>query len=193
MEKNEKAQAGKGKVVDFKKRMTEKEREDKAVTLHNNLVKIRQTINFSKFLFLTALRVIDKEHLWKELSCESFEMYVCQPDIDIGIQPDTVKKYIRIIDFYLEKGYEEEQLKDITINKLDIIRAAKNPDKYLEQAGALGLLDLRKLILENEKGLSAKDIDNADKILRDEKVKKDRASMITCPHCKKQFKIDEGI
>ena len=162
----------------IKKITAENEREDTAIAIHNQLIKLKNTINFSKFLFVAALRTIKQQEFWKEMNCESFEMYICQPDIDIGLTPETVKKYIKIIDDLIVKGLEEEEMKDITINKLGMIRNAENPKKYLVDASVLGYSDLMIKIYEKEKGI---DIEKK----REEKAIDKADTDIGCPHWKK--------
>jgi len=165
-------------MTEIQKITDSKRREDTAIAVHNQLIKLKHTINFSKFLFIAGLRTIKQQEFWKEMDCESFEMYCCQPDIDIGLMPETVKKYIKIVDDLLVKGLEESDMKDITINKLDMIRNAENPKKYLTDASVLGYKDLKIKIYEKEKGI---DLDK-----RQEEKAINKADLDDgCPHWKK--------
>jgi len=147
--------------------MQEKEREDKALSAHNQVLKYRNTIVFNRFLYVMSLRVIVQNEFWRELDCESFEMYHCQPEVDIGLIPATVKKYIKIIDDLLDKGMDESDMKELTINKLDIMRNARKPVDWVDSAKTLGYSDLKKEIYKKEKGIEP--MDEVEKALKEER------------------------
>ena len=169
------------KTKTFKKNITaittEKGRQEKALVLHNRLIEIRKNFIGNAFLFIATMLVMEKEEYWKEMDASSFEQYCCIPDVDCGIEVDTIKKYIRILKKAFERGLEEEEIRNISINKLALVIGTKRPMEWLEEAKLLGINDLRDKIAVEDRGETEPE----------PKVKK--IHNMTCPHCGKVIEL----
>ena len=171
------------KTETFKKNVTaistEKGRQEKALKLHTRLLEIKKNVIGNAFAFYTTMLVVEKEETWKEMDAPSFESYICMPEIDCGVEPETVKKYIRILKRCFEAGLEAEELEGIPINKLALVIGTEKPMEWLEEAKLLGINDLKAKINTEEHG----------KPENNEEPKEKKVHTLVCPHCGKQIEL----
>ena len=164
-----------GKIESFKatieKRDSGTAKESRALTLHNRLLEIKKNFIGNAFAFYTTMLAVEKEESWKEMGYTSFESYICLPEIDCGVEPETVKKYIRKIKRCFEIGLEAEEISGVPINKLSMVIGTKKPMYWLEEAKLLGINDLRDKIAVEDRGEAEPE----------PKVKKNKT--MVCPAC----------
>jgi hypothetical protein len=167
------------KTDQFKKRMTVKDREEKALAFYNQIKEYLGSIRINTVLLALAMKEIQERKYWHELDCVSFEMFCCLPEV--SMKPDTVKKYIKIVSFYTEKKIDTNKIMGMPINKLDILRGTKKPEEWLEPARELGFSDLRKSIKEKEHGINIEQ-EEVDSYTRRKEKAEQKKELGGCPH-----------
>ena len=163
------------KTIEVRNQATGKE--SRALTLHNRLIESKKNINGNLFLFIATMLEVETEETWKDMSAASFESYVCLPEVDVGLEPETVKKYTRILKRCFAGGLETEEIAGMPINKLALIISTKKPMYWLGEAKINGIVDLKNRIAVEDRGEAEPE----------PKVK--RIHNMTCPHCGKVIEL----
>jgi len=169
----------------MEKKLIEHERQQRALAMNNQILESLALLRTRTIILASALKEIFDNELYKELDCETFEIYCCQPEI--SLQPSTAKHYIAIYRELIEtKKIDIESVKDISMNKLELLRKAKNPEKYLADAKALAYSDFKKEIYKKELKINLDD----DEVER--YIKKNEDKEKGCPHWDgKKCKLDK--
>jgi len=156
------------KLQNFKKRMTEKERENRASTFYNQIKTYLNQININALKIGALMKHVRDEKLFVEMQCDTFEIFCCLPEI--SIQPSTVKQYIRVVEFIEEKNIEIDSVCDIAINKIELLKDCKKPIEWIEPARDLAYNDLKKEIRSKEMGIDSED-NEVKKYIKKEEAK----------------------
>lgn len=149
-----------------------KEREDRAVKFNQIVMTSLFQRRKSTLILAGALKEIRDGEFWKELDYKNFNSYLASAEI--CLKPASAELYISVFEFWMEKQQKKlEDLQDISIHKLQLLKDVKRPERYFDEAKSLPFNDFKKLILEKEEGIKSddKEVENY--------IKRNQAS---CPH-----------
>lgn len=164
---------------------SKEERENKAIALNTQVLESMAIMRIRTIILASAFKEIRDDELFKELNYPSFEVYVSTPEI--GLKPSTANRYISIYKDLIEnKKIEVNEVKEIAINKLDILRKTEHPEKWIHDAKTLAYGDFKKRVYEKEFGIDIKDDDIGDYI---KKKKTEESQSKGCPHWDKKRQI----
>lgn len=138
------------------KEVSTSDKVDKALFLNSQAVRYIQNIKINRIMLAESLSIIKSEELWMHMSMgedsnfPSWAFYVATLDI----APATADKYIETFDYYSkELKVKTESLQDISIQKLDLIKGSKDPEKWLGVANDYGYSDLKKEVIADKTGV----------------------------------------
>lgn len=155
-----------------------KEVEERAEFFHKKIQDYALNINRNRVMLIVALKQFRDEELYVTKGYETMDQYVTSPEV--GIEAETVKKYIRILEALLAKNVDPLAISGIPINKLQLMGGAANPTEYIPMATEMPISDFKKILEEKEYGKKSKD-DEIEKHIKNKQV--------VCPHCGKSFEV----
>jgi len=168
------------KTTAFKKMTAEKDREQKAIALYNQLKTWRMNLFGSAIKIGAIMKIIKEEKLYEKLiddknSDISFQAFCAfeLPQLDSG----TIKKYMDAAEFLESIGVEidlekPDALDGMAVNKILLLKNCKEPAKWIEPMKSMPISDLKKEIDEKELGLkpAEKEIENHIKRIEKKRV-----------------------
>ncbi|GAG66449.1 unnamed protein product [marine sediment metagenome] len=161
------------KLDDQKKMLDIKEKEDRAVTFHNQLIVVRQTLFINAIKIGVIMKVIRDEKLYKIIidDCVSFEAF-CSFELP-QIQIPVIKRYISAVDLLEKMGVEinveNKELDGYAVNKVLLLKNCRNPKEWLKPMAEMPFKDLQKEINEKELGIKPEDNEVVNYIKREKK------------------------
>lgn len=144
------------------------------IAIHQKIIELKNDIEKGFIKLGAYLKEIRDKELYKELSCETFESYLAQPEL--AMDRRTAYSIIGVYTDFYESG--QPHIEGIGYTKLDRIRQFKNKENFpewIEKARVLSLSDLNAEIREN-KGESETTY-----------TPKKKSYTVTCPYCKRKF------
>jgi len=142
-------------IKKYEEKLNNMDDEQKAGLLYQQAVDHVRTMRVSTVMFALCMKSIKDNKYYEVLGYKTFDILCSAPEINI--EHGTVKKYIKIIEYYIDKNFEINRLADISINNLGVMRNAKNIDKWIEPAKQMPYNDFKKEIYEKELGIKPED------------------------------------
>jgi hypothetical protein len=167
------------KTEKFKQVTAEKEREQKAIALYNQLKTWRMNLFGSAIKIGAIMRIIKDEKLYEKLIDDkngdiSFSAFCAfeLPQLDSG----TIKKYMDAAEFLESIGVEidmekPDNLDGLAVNKILLLKQCREPEKWIEPMKTMPISDLKKEIDEKEHGIKPDEKEIENHIKQAEKVK----------------------
>ena len=153
----------------MEKALTQKDKEDRALHFGKLVQDLLLKVRANTLKFAEAMDIIQSEGLFTLIAGHdniTFDEFCKSPEI--AMDPNTVKKYIRIVRYYKGRQIELDGIKDISMNKLSLIRQAKKPTDWFNVARQMSEKDFKIHIYEKELGIDQddkqlnKDIDDVE-------------------------------
>ncbi len=154
------------KIEKHIKRLSNTDREEKAGLLYREACGHVENMRISTVMFAVCMKSIRDNKYHEDMGYKTFEIFCCLPEINVA--PATVKKYITIIEYYLDKNIGMEKIANVSMSNLGIMKNAKEPEKYIEKAKDMPYIDFKKVIYEKELNIKPEDNEIDDYIKKQE-------------------------
>jgi predicted nuclease of restriction endonuclease-like RecB superfamily len=119
--------------------------ETEAEKTHYLVCKVTASLHKNFIDLAILLKVMRDKELYRDLDYESFDEYCSIPEIDLS--RSQVFKLISVYERWIERyGHKEEEIQDISIEKLYIASSQandENQEEWLEKARTLSRDDLK--------------------------------------------------
>ena len=147
-----------------------KEEQDMAHLYEQKLKECINDIKLNVVKFALLMKYIKETESFKIMmgSEITFDVFTQHPDYYIGYKSATINQYIKDVEDMERKGLIETDYANLTMNKIHLIKSAKNPKKWIGAAESLGFSDLKKEFYEKEKGVKLDDNDVENYIKREQ-------------------------